>query len=155
MATEPTLIGLMSFTNPVFRAFLFYNSILILKVLLSVLLIARQRFRKRVFISPEDTVLARGAKVKTDDPDVERCRRAHQNDLENIPFFITASYIYLCTNPAPWLAQTLFLVYTVSRVLYTIIYAVLALPQPSRALTWGVGYAIIIYMAAVSALHFY
>lgn len=145
----------MSLSNPVFRSYLFCISILVLKVLLSVLLIARQRFKKRIFISPEDKVLAPGAKVGIEDPDIERCRRAHRNDLENIPFFITAAFVYLVSNPNPWLAQTLFLVYTASRVVYTVVYAIVVFPQPTRAIVWGVGYSIVIYMAAVGALNFY
>ncbi|XP_008468130.1 prostaglandin E synthase-like [Diaphorina citri] len=150
-----SITSIMDLSNPVFRAYLFYMSILIVKVLFSSLLTARQRFRKRVFISPEDTVLARGAKCIKDDPDVERTRRAHANDLENIPFFFTAAFAYMCTSPGPWLAQTLFLVYAVSRIVYTVVYAVVVMPQPTRAIVWSVGYIINIYMAVQAALYFY
>lgn len=149
-----TMESLINLSNPVFRAYLFYSSVLVLKVLLSVLLIGRLRFAKRIFISPEDVGLSKKAKVAYDDPDIERCRRAHLNDLENIPFFFAAAFFYILTNPSPWLAIKLFQAFTVARILYTFVYAIVVVRQPARALCWGVGYTVTIYMALQSALHF-
>src|SRR5580698_10905570 len=39
---------------------------------------------------------------------VERSRRMHANDLENIPLFLVAGLLYVCTSPSRWLAAGLF-----------------------------------------------
>ncbi|XP_075224733.1 microsomal glutathione S-transferase 1-like isoform X1 [Lycorma delicatula] len=138
---------LYSTENPVFNAYLFYIAILCLKVLLMVLLIGRQRHRKHIFISPEDTALNPKAKVKYDDPDIERVRRAHMNDLENIPIFAIAALLYIATRPDYFIALNLFRVFTIARIIHTFVYAVVVIPQPARAISWGIAYVITIYMA--------
>nr|CAD7463954.1 unnamed protein product [Timema tahoe] len=80
--------------------------------------------------------------------------RAHLNDLENIPIFFVASFFYQFTNPAPFIAINLIRAFALTRILHTIIYAVFPLPQPSRALSWGVGYGITGYMAVKTILYF-
>uniref|UniRef100_A0A0A9XBA4 Microsomal glutathione S-transferase 1 n=1 Tax=Lygus hesperus TaxID=30085 RepID=A0A0A9XBA4_LYGHE len=148
MASESS--KMMSLDNPVFRAYLFYCCVLVLKVLGVVALIGRQRFTKKIFRSPEDCTILKNAKVKYDDPDIERPRRAHLNDLENIPFFFVAAFAYMLTNPNPWLAINLFRAFTFARIAHTFVYAVVVIPQPARVISWGIGYAITIYMAIVS-----
>ena len=39
---------------------------------------------------------------------VERSRRMHANDVENIPLFLVAGLLYVCTSPSRWLAAGLF-----------------------------------------------
>jgi len=144
---------LLSRSNPVFSAYVFYCTILVLKMLAMAPLTGRQRFRKKVFSNPEDIGAFKG-KVKFDDPDVERVRRGHLNDLENILPFITIALFYTLTNPTAFVAVNLFRVYTVARILHTFVYTVVVMPQPSRALAFTVGYAIKIYMAVQVILHF-
>ena len=96
----------------------------------------------------------KNAKVKYDDPDVERVRRAHMNDLENIPMFIVTAWLFLLTDPPVNLAINLFRVFTCARILHTIVYAVVVVPQPARAISWGVGYFITIYMVFHSLFYF-
>ena len=74
----------------------------------------------QVFANPEDTTS--GGTVTYADSDVERVRRAHQNDLENIPIFLFASHFYLMTNPSAVVATNLIRVYTVARFLHTFVY---------------------------------
>ncbi|KDR06731.1 Prostaglandin E synthase [Zootermopsis nevadensis] len=69
-----TIVELLSRNNPVFTGYVFYATILILKLLAMSVLTARQRMRKKVFANPEDSGRLKG-KVKFDDPDVERVRR--------------------------------------------------------------------------------
>ncbi|VVC40312.1 Membrane associated eicosanoid/glutathione metabolism-like domain,Membrane-associated [Cinara cedri] len=137
-----------------FRTFLFYSAILVLKVLAMALLTGKHRFTKKVFANPEDTIVNKKYKVKYDDEDVERVRRAHLNDLENIPFFIIACFGYLLTNPTVFIATNLIRLFVLGRIVHTIVYAVVVLPQPSRALAWFLGYGITIYMAAQVVLNF-
>lgn len=80
--------------------------------------------------------------------------RAHLNDLENIPFFIIACFGYLQTNPNVYIAANLIRLFVAGRVIHTIVYAVVVIPQPARAISWGIGYAITIYMAFQVVLNF-
>ncbi|KAH8403568.1 hypothetical protein KR009_008575 [Drosophila setifemur] len=86
-------------------------------------------------------------KVKFDDPNVERVRRAHRNDLENILPFFAIGFLYVLTNPSAGLAITLFRAVGIARIVHTIVYAVVVLPQPSRALSFFVALGATIYMA--------
>jgi glutathione S-transferase len=80
--------------------------------------------------------------------------RGHQNDLENILPFLLVAFFYILTEPSQFLAVNLFRAFTVARILHTFVYTILVLPQPSRALAWGLGYAITIYMAVLVIINF-
>lgn len=80
--------------------------------------------------------------------------RAHLNDLENIPAFIIVCFGYILTNPNVFIATNLIRLFVASRIIHTIVYAVVVLPQPARGLSWGVGYAINIFMAVQGILSF-
>ncbi|CAF1272265.1 unnamed protein product [Adineta steineri] len=71
-------------SNTVFRSFLFYAVASVLKMMLMSLLTSRQRFRKKAFANPEDIKPGKEKKIQptTSDPDVERVRRNHLNDIE-------------------------------------------------------------------------
>lgn len=108
---------------------------------------------KGSFSNPEDAKLFRG-KVKFDDATIERVRRAHLNDLENIPAFWLLGALYLTTGPMTAVATNLFRVYTVFRIIHTIVYAVIPLPQPSRAIAYAVPYIIKWYMGIQVILYY-
>ena len=74
---------------------------------------------------------------------VERVRRLHRNDLENIPIFFAAGALFLQINP-PYSAIYYFWTFTIARVLHTFSY--LLHLQPWRALTFLVGVAAIVGM---------
>jgi glutathione S-transferase len=103
-------------------------------------------FSLQAFSNPEDAKLHPKAKITTADPDVERVRRAHLNDLENIPFFILIGWLYLFTNPDLFIAKNAFRVFTAARYIHTLVYAVVPLPQPSRGLAFAAGLAVNVYM---------
>ncbi|BES92184.1 unnamed protein product [Nesidiocoris tenuis] len=145
---------LITLDNPVFKAYLFYNAILVAKMLSMSFLTARQRVAKGVFPNPEDIVLSPKSKIKVDE-DVERVRRAHQNDLENITVYMVAAFGFVLTNPSPWLAINLFRAFTFARIAHTLVYAVVVVPQPARAIAFFVGTSVTIYMVAVSLKAFY
>ncbi|KAF6213906.1 hypothetical protein GE061_011631 [Apolygus lucorum] len=113
-------------------------------------LTARHRFAKKIFANPEDYLLGPKPKTLRTDEDVERVRRAHLNDLENITFFFIAAFAFVLTGPNAWLANTLFRTYTLARIAHTLVYAVVVVPQPARAIAWGIGYGITIYMSVMS-----
>lgn len=80
--------------------------------------------------------------------------RAHLNDLENIPFFIIACFGYILTNPNVFIATNLIRLFVASRIIHTIVYAVIVLPQPARGLSWFLGYGTTIFMALQVILNF-
>ncbi|EDV91943.1 GH24641 [Drosophila grimshawi] len=156
-------MDLLTLENPVFCCYLFWATVLVVKMLLMSLLTALQRFRykllglvplalrRKVFPNEED-LFFKNIEVQFDDPRVERVRRAHRNDMENIlPYFIMA-LIYVCTNPNPMIACNLFRLAAIARIVHTLVYAVVAVPQPSRILAFATMLIITFYMAAVVAL---
>ncbi|XP_044746852.1 microsomal glutathione S-transferase 1-like [Coccinella septempunctata] len=145
------VVGILT-SDPLYRSYFFYCSILILKMMLMSSLTGMKRMIYGVFINPEDTVMH---KVKTSTNEkIERVRRAHLNDVENIPLFFVSAFIYCLTGPSVAWATLLFKTYTWCRILHTIVYAIKPLPQPSRMLVWVVGYAITGYMALSSLFYF-
>lgn len=135
------------------QSYMFYSGVLALKMMGVSILTSRQRYRKNVFANEEDAKTKNG-KVKFDDPDVERVRRAHLNDLENIPAFWIVGALYLTTGPSSALATNLFRMYAAGRVLHTFVYAVKPLPQPARGIAFGVPFFITLYMG-VKVIQYY
>merc|ERR1719350_159894 len=87
----------------------------------------------------------KGAKVGVHE-DVERVRRAHQNDIENIIPFLILGFIYIFTNPAYSTALLVFRLFAGARILHSIVY-LLIIPQPARAITFFVGVGVNLFMA--------
>ncbi|XP_036318442.1 microsomal glutathione S-transferase 1 isoform X3 [Rhagoletis pomonella] len=137
---------LITFDNEVFSAYVFWSAVLVIKVLLMSLLTGAQRFKTKTFANPED-LLDKRLKVKFDNSDVERVRRAHRNDLENILPFFAIGFLYVLIDPAPGLAINLFRAVGIARIIHTIVYAVVVMPQPSRALAFFVALGATVYMA--------
>jgi glutathione S-transferase len=81
---------------------------------------------------------------------VERSRRMHENDVENIPPFLIAGLLYVCTASGTAVALGLFSVYVLSRFAH--FYMILtARSHELRAAFWTVG-SIIIYIMAGAIL---
>ncbi|CAF1260448.1 unnamed protein product [Rotaria sordida] len=107
-----------------------------------------QRQRSQAFANPEDVVTS---KIKnlvptTTDPDVERVRRNHLNDIENIIPFLLIGFCYIPCNPDPNIALWHFRLFFLSRVLHTFAYQI-PLAQPSRAITFFIGLITTVSMA--------
>ncbi|KAI8438297.1 hypothetical protein MSG28_010870 [Choristoneura fumiferana] len=136
----------LSLQSPVVQSYIVYSAILTLKLILLSALTGITRMVRRSFANPEDAVMFPKGKVTMNDPVVERIRRAHLNDLENIPAFWILGALYLTTNPAAAWATLLFRAYTLGRILHTIVYAIKPLPQPARGLAFFVPYLIKWYM---------
>jgi len=79
---------------------------------------------------------------------VERSRRMHGNDVENIPLFLVTGLLYVCTAPGDAVALSVFTVYVLTRFAH--FYVVLtARPHELRALLWTIGSVAIYLMAAM------
>jgi len=106
--------------------------------------------------APEDlkrTPLNPAPNPKQIEPDerVERIRRIHLNDLENLPFFLAAGFLYVLTQPSLLLAQVLLYGYVVSRLLHFAAYLT-ARTHDVRATLWTVGSLILIFMTCRTLL---
>ena len=144
----------LTLANPVVQTYILYTAILALKLLALSPMTGMMRMIRGVFANPEDAKTVKGGKVKYDDPVIERIRRAHLNDLENIPAFWVLSALYITTGPVATWATLLFRVYTAGRILHTIVYAIIPLPQPSRAIAFGVPTLVSLYMGAQVVLYY-
>ncbi|NXC13359.1 MGST1 transferase, partial [Corythaeola cristata] len=102
------------------------------------------------FVNPEDlSTFGKGEGVKKylrTDADVERVRRGHLNDLENIVPFLGVGLLYALSGPELSTALLHFRIFAAARICHTFVYLI-ALPQPSRGLSWAVGYGVTILMA--------
>jgi glutathione S-transferase len=131
-----------------FSAYAFYAGVVTLKMLVMSFLTARQRFANGVFISSED-IKGHEKEYKAGQglsADIERVRRAHQNDIENIVPFAILGFLYIFTNPAYSTALFCFRLFAGARILHTLVY-LLAVPQPARALCFFANIFTNIFMA--------
>ncbi|XP_071390899.1 microsomal glutathione S-transferase 1-like [Centroberyx affinis] len=135
--------------DEVFQAFSTYATIVTLKMLLMGPMTGFFRFTRGAFANEEDVAgkpEEEKKKMLRSHPDVERVRRCHQNDLENIVPFVVIGLLYALTGPDLSTALLHFRVFAGSRICHTIAY-VTPLPQPSRGLSWMVGMGITFSMA--------
>ena len=114
------VIDALNFENEVLRGYITWGGLLLIKLLLMAFLTSVQRFRKGAFENPEDVSGRENVEIKKDD-DVERIRRAHLNDLENIPAFLISGFFFVLTEPQPDLALWLFRVGVLSRIGHSIV----------------------------------
>jgi glutathione S-transferase len=142
----------ISLQNPVFAVYVVAATIMILKAAsMSWLTVARMVKVNGGFRSPED--LKKTPLNKEPDPKqlekneyVDRIRRIHLNDLENVPFFLAAGFLYVLTNPSLLVAQVLLYGYVATRLLHFAAY-VTARTHDTRAMLWTPGSLVMIFMA--------
>lgn len=67
--------------------------------------------------------------------------------MENILPSLIIGFLYVLTNPVPAVATLLFKIGALSRIVHTIVYAVIPMPQPSRVLSFAIHYLITIFMS--------
>ncbi|ELT94143.1 hypothetical protein CAPTEDRAFT_163793, partial [Capitella teleta] len=137
---------LLNASNPVFGAYAFYGSIVILKMFALALMTSMKRGETGVFANTEDAQFFytgqekdKSKRVIFDNSKVERVRRNHLNDLENIPAFLVLGLIYVTIEPTLSTALWHFRIFVISRVLHMIVYQ-LQFPQPSRGIIFLFGF---------------
>lgn len=77
---------------------------------------------------------------------VERSRRMHRNDLENIPAFWISGFLFVLAEPSLILAQILLYGFVVARLMHSIAYATQR-SHEVRATFYTVGSIIVALMA--------
>jgi glutathione S-transferase len=141
----------LSLQDPLFATYAIAATLMVLKAVgMSWLTVYRMMRENAGFRSPED--LRRTTLNPSPDPKqlapnerVDRIRRIQMNDLENIPFFLVAGFLYVLTGPPLWLAQALLYGYVVSRLLHFAAYLG-ARTHDTRATLWTIGSLILIFM---------
>ncbi len=141
----------LSLQDPLFATYVIAATLMILKAVgMSWLTVVRMMQVKGGFRSPED--LRKTPLNPRPDPQqlevddrVDRIRRIQLNDLENLPFFLAAGFLYVLTEPSLPLAQVLLYGYVVSRFLHFAAYLT-AQTHDLRAALWTVGSLILIFM---------
>jgi glutathione S-transferase len=143
--------------NPLFATYVIAATLMILKaVAMSWLTVVRMMKAKGGFRAPED--LKKTPFNPSPNPDqtrpneyVERVRRIQLNDMENLPYFLAAGFLYILTAPPLGLAQGLLYGYVASRLLHFVAYLTAQIHEV-RALFWSIGSFILIYMTVKTLL---
>jgi glutathione S-transferase len=145
-------LNLLTFDNLVFRYYAIAAALLIVKMMSQAwITVFRMIKAKGGYRYPEDA--RKSLANPNPSPEqlspneyVERSRRMHENDVENIPLFLIAGLLYVSTAPNDVIALGFFSVYVLSRFAH--FYVVLtARSHEARATLWTIG-SIIIYVMA-------
>jgi uncharacterized MAPEG superfamily protein len=138
MALETVTLNL---ENPVFHTYLLAATIMLLKLMVQPWITVRRMMKVHAgFRSPED------AKRSPLNPNpvpgqlevneyVDRSRRLNLNDLESIPGFLAAGFLFTLTNPPLLLAQILIWTYVAARAAHFVAYSTAQL-HDVRATFW-------------------
>jgi uncharacterized MAPEG superfamily protein len=145
----------LTLQNPVFVTYLIASSLMVLKVMGQGWVTVYRMMRVNAgWASPED--LRPGMINRTPDPGqlevndyVDRSRRMHRNDLENIPGFWVAGLLFVAVAPPLWLAQGLIYGFVAARAGHAVAYGT-AMSHEVRATFYTVGSLIVIAMAFYS-----
>jgi len=134
-------VTILSLENPVFQTYVLAASIMILKLMLQPWMTVFRMMKARGgFRSPED---AKKSPLNPK-PDagqlevneyVDRSRRINLNDLESIPGFLAAGFLFVLAQPPLLLAQILIWTYVVSRAAHLVAYVTAQL-HDVRAFCW-------------------
>ena len=113
-------------------------------------------------------------KVSLTEEEVERVKRAHRNDMENIYLYFFVATLYIFTEPNVTTALMCFRVFAATRILHSIVYLNQVkqsivmikypnvtqhkifpqIPQPSRAICFVIGLLVIFFMGIKVVFHF-
>lgn len=142
----------LTLENPVFTTWLIAAGLGVLKVMgQGWMTVYRMTKARAGYASPED--LQAGPLNRSPSPEqlevndyVDRSRRMHRNDLENIPAFWVAGLIFVFAAPPLWLAQGLLYGFVATRAAHALAYATKQ-SHEMRATFYTIGSLIVIAMA--------
>jgi glutathione S-transferase len=146
------MMNLLSMDNPVFEVYAIAAAIMVLKVMLQGWMTVYRMLKSNAgLVNPEDLQVGminkdpRPEQLEVSDY-VDRSRRMHRNDLENIPGFLIAGLLFVAVDPALWLAQLLMYGFVLARIAHFTAYATRQIHEV-RATFYTIGSLIVIYMA--------
>jgi len=151
MAARGKTMEKLSLNDPLFATYAIAATIIILKaVSMSWLTVFRMLKENGGFRSPEDSKLTRfnpnpsQAQLAPNDR-VDRIRRIQLNDLESLPYFLVAGFLFILTQPPLLLAEMLLYGYVLTRLLHFAAY-LSARTHDTRALLWTPGSLILVFI---------
>ena len=139
--------------NPVFQTYVIVAAIMILKLMIQPWMTVWRMMQVRAgFRSPEDLKKSPLNPVpvegQTDVNEfVDRSRRINLNDLESIPGFLAAGFLFVLVGPPVLLAKVLMWTYVAARAAHFIAYVTAQL-HDIRATLWTFSSLVVIVMAA-------
>lgn len=148
----PADLTTLSLANPVFHTYVIAAAIMILKLMLQPwMTVLRMMKVSAGFRSPEDMKKSplnpAPVEGQTDVNEyVDRSRRLNLNDLESIPGFLAAGFLFVLVGPPLLLAQILIWTYVAARAAHFIAYATAQL-HDVRATCWTLSSLPVIIMA--------
>lgn len=153
----PTDITTLSLDNPVFHTYVLVASIMLLKLMFQPwMTVVRMMKVGAGFRSPEDAKKSplnprpEPTQLEVNEY-VDRSRRLNLNDLESIPGFLAAGFLFVLVDPPLLLAQVLLWTYLVSRAAHFIAYITAQL-HDVRAFCWTWSSLAVISMAVYTLL---
>lgn len=126
--------------DPLFKIYALSACILSLQMLFLGGLTAGKRAKHGGYMNPEDhKVSFKGARLieGAEHPEVARIQRAHRNLLESLPLFLGLGMIAVFAGVSPLGGQICVGVFTVARVLHSIVY--IRELQPWRTMFYALG----------------
>jgi glutathione S-transferase len=141
-----------SVQNPAFVTYLIAASLMILKVMGQGWMTVYRMIKSEAgLLNPED--LTPGPANRNPRPEqlerneyVDRSRRMHLNDLENIPAFLVCGLIFVAIRPPLLWVEILMYTFVVARLAHTLAYAT-GQRHEVRATLYSVGSIVVIVMA--------
>ncbi len=138
--------------NPVFAVYAVAAALMVLKIMAQGwVTVARMIASDAGLVSPEDLkagpINAKPRREQLDiNEDVDRSRRIHRNDLENIPAFLAVGLLFVAIEPPLVAAQWLMYGFVAARLAHTFAYST-AQRHEVRASFYTIGSLIVIAMA--------
>jgi uncharacterized MAPEG superfamily protein len=145
-------MNVFSMENPVFVTYVIAAAIMVLKIMgQGWMTVYRMLISDSGLASPEDLqvgLINRNPRPEQLEPNdyVDRSRRMHRNDLENIPAFLGCGLLFVAVAPSPLLASLLMYGFVAARLAHTLAYATKQTHEV-RATLYTIGSAIVIAMA--------
>lgn len=142
----------LTMENPVFVTYMIAAAIMILKIMgQGWMTVYRMLKSDAGLVSPED--LQAGLINQNPRPEqlelndyVDRSRRMHRNDLENIPAFLACGLLFVVAGPSYLLANILMYSFVGARLVHTVAYATKQ-SHEVRATLYTIGSVVVIIMA--------
>jgi glutathione S-transferase len=142
----------LTISNPVFHAYVLAASLMILKLMLQPWMTVQRMMKVRAgFRSPEDakqTPLNPEPRAGQLEPNeyVERSRRMNLNDLESIPGFLAAGFLFVLAGPPALFGEIIIWTYVAARAAHFVAYATAQI-HDVRATLWTLSSLSVLVMA--------
>ncbi len=142
----------LTMENPVFVTYMIAAALMVLKIMgQGWMTVYRMLKIDAGMASPED--LQTGLINKNPRPEqlevndyVDRSRRMHRNDLENIPAFLACGLLFVAAGPSALLASILMYTFVAARLTHTLAYATKQ-SHEIRATLYTIGSVVVVVMA--------